>query len=727
MLARRTIAGRRRIMNGVFTLLCFLVALSFQPATSVTNTQPPRKGNLLQNSSFELGLSRGWSILDLLPEQQLRAIDTGVARHGSASLRLDYLGGRTACLAGEFRPVRIRRTHTLSAWVRTESPGATVTLRAENGYVPTGGGPHHFEVSKELAKGQWQRLSASGISEPGPANAYAVRVIATGPVAGSVWVDAIQFEEGSLTDHQPRQPVEAALRLPDPTGISPWDEPVHYAIQVDNAGTEKANLSLRTETTDFWLRPVDRVRLETRAFSAGTTLIAQSRTLIARGSLRVKLWIDGRTEPEDEATLTVVPAPRYPARYPKSQFGQHVRLEPWQLGVARRLGAGWVRMHDVESCLHWDSVEPEPGRWVWADEKIELAHRAGLEVLGVLGRAPAWAVTDEKGGHPSHGGWVCPSDLNAWARYVETVTRHYRGKVDVWEIWNEPCWPGFGLGGDGTKYAALARLAFASAKRGNPGCTILGFCTAESAVNFNLAALAGGAMDACDLVSWHVYSGQGVDVYGRAQVLRQMLGLDRTPKRLWMTEGLGGYTSTWHSLLVDAVDDPYSREPQAPKLSGKRAAVSGAIGLASVLASGSEKVFWYWSPWEGSGSIRPDRYTWFEYDGQLKPYAAAYAVSAHFLDGARPAGRHTKGKDLVACLFERDNEAVAVLWWQGDGETKLPPPEAKTQPGHAIQASDMMGNPLSIGPAGLRLGRCPVYLTATNRRAAELVVLLGLN
>jgi len=193
-----------------------------------------------------------------------------------------------------------------------------------------------------------------------------------------------------------------------------------------------------------------------------------------------------------------------------------------------------------------------------------------------------------------------------------------------------------------------------------------------------------------------------------------------------MTEGLGGYTHSWHSLLIDAVDDPYSRRPQAPKFTGERAAVTGAIAIADLLVGQAEKVFWYWSPWEGSGSRRPDRYTWFEYDGQLKPHAAAYAVSAHFLDGTRPVQRTMSRDGLVAAVFERDGSAVAVLRTKGD-QPDIPVnlPDPATQPDRPLRAFDLMGNPLRPPDGRLAVGPHPVYVTADKCRGKALLARLG--
>jgi len=691
------------------------------PSETAIDAQPPRKGNVVGNSSFELGLSRGWSILGFLPDEQRAAVADETAYHGGRCVALNFGCNASRTLTSRFRPLRPYQTHTLSAWVRTTGGTATVKLAFENGYVPAGGGPHRISTTADVTDGEWVRIHATGVTLPGPENAYAIRITAEGGEGGTVLVDAVQLEEGDLSPYAPCDVVEAALFPMSSTGISGWDEPLRYEIRVFNDSASAQTVALRTEISDFWGRVADSEVAEV-SVEPGRTVFAQERPPKARGSLRARVWVDGRKDFDDEITLTVVPKPRFTGLHPESRFGQHVRLEPWQLQVAKRLGAGWVRLHDASHHVSWDYVEPEQGKWVWADEAMDHAREAGLEILGVLGRAPAWAVTDANGEHPTQGGWYYPSDLHAWEHYVETVVGHYRGTIDYWEIWNEP-WA-FGVG-DGTKYAELAKRAYRAAKRANPECTVLGFCTWEGATSFNEAALAGGVMDMCDVVSFHYYSSIGIDAYARGCRLWDALGIEAAGKPVWMTEGMGGYTYSWHSFLVDAVDDPYSRRPLAPKFQADEAATIGAKAITNILAAGADTTFWYWSPWEGSGSVRPDRYTWFEYDGQMKPHAATYAVSAYFLDGTRAANRIETEDGLVACLFEREKEAVAVVWDQKGEVSRLKIGERAQD---RISIFDLMGNPVPLmREKYISAGTEVLYMVGREMTAPELAKAMGLN
>ncbi|MCC6695554.1 MAG: hypothetical protein IT365_07980 [Candidatus Hydrogenedentes bacterium] len=656
--------------------------------------------NLLDNSSFELGLSGGWTLPPLLPGEQHAAVSHERAQHGERSIALTFAAGSRASLVGRFIRVRPWQTHTVSAWCYAENADTTVTLRFENGYAPDHAPPHRIEVHHVLPAGEWVRMHVSGVVEEAPDSGYALSIAAAGATAGRVWIDSVQVEEGALRGYAPAKAVEFSITPPAIEGILAWDEPLRCTVRAYNYAPEAAAIDARIVGSNFWgTRVLDRP-LPAASIGPGLSQYDIVESCAARGSLRCHLLTGDRLE--DECTLTVVPPPRFPSRTVESRFGQHVRLEPWQLGVAKRLGAGWVRMHDVENILNWDGVEPERGRYAWHEDRVALAHAAGLEVLGVLGRVPGWMLDPP---NPTHGAWVKPSDLDAWHAYAEATARRYSGLVDCWEIWNEPYGSGF-AGFTGEAYAALLESASEGVRAGNPGARVVGLCTWDGASEFNQGALAHGARAASDVFSYHVYTQTGEDAYDRSMHLRDQLNAGGQSTPIWMTEGIGGYTLSWHSNVLRAVDDRYSRAPGAPTFTGEAAAVTTAKALANILASGAEKVFFYWSPWEGAGSNQPDRYTWFEYDGQLKPYAAAYAVSAYMLDGTTPVWRAANSEGLIACLFSRDEESVAVVWRQGESTAgTLQPPAAST-----LSAYDLMGNPLEPGPSLLELSRAPLYL-----------------
>ena len=84
-------------------------------------------------------------------------------------------------------------------------------------------------------------------------------------------------------------------------------------------------------------------------------------------------------------------------------------------------------------------LERSPGSWDFStlDTRVANAASQGASVLLVLGHPPAWAATrpdlSAYGGSPSP-----PEDVSAWRTYVRTVAQRYAGRIEAYEIWNEP-------------------------------------------------------------------------------------------------------------------------------------------------------------------------------------------------------------------------------------------------------------------------------------------------
>lgn len=74
-----------------------------------------------------------------------------------------------------------------------------------------------------------------------------------------------------------------------------------------------------------------------------------------------------------------------------------------------------------------------------------------------------------------------PEAIAAWTRYVRFVVRHFKGRVDQFEVWNE-----WNIGGGGTpaqraarygspdEYAKVLQAAYRAVKAESPGATVIG-------------------------------------------------------------------------------------------------------------------------------------------------------------------------------------------------------------------------------------------------------------
>lgn len=166
-----------------------------------------------------------------------------------------------------------------------------------------------------------------------------------------------------------------------------------------------------------------------------------------------------------------------------------------ELQGAAEAGAGWVRFD-----FAWVDLEPQRGTWDFsgADAAVEKARSRGVKVLGILGAAPPWANGDRPFNFP-------PTDVDAWKKYVSTVTARYRGRVSAWELWNEQNIHAFWMPPNPEAYVALMRPAAAAVRAADPAATIVLGGVAGLDPSFLDGCLRAGAADFVDAIALHPY------------------------------------------------------------------------------------------------------------------------------------------------------------------------------------------------------------------------------
>jgi hypothetical protein len=254
------------------------------------------------------------------------------------------------------------------------------------------------------------------------------------------------------------------------------------------------------------------------------------------------------------AMLLLAPAVAAPAdaAAPKGFFGVMVNgpLDDPMVDLdaqAADMTAAGVQSWRVE--LAWDQIEPARGQYSWTatDRKVLAAARAGIDVLGLAVRAPAWA----NGG--SVDPFVPPAKPADYAGYLRALIGRYgpsgslwtehpevaRRAVRSWEIWNEPNLKEyFRKQPFARPYAALLRAAYPAVKAADPGATVL----MASMANFSwrdLAKLlkAPGPKLRFDAAGAHPFSGRPSNALKIVRLNREALdrrGYRRVP--MWLTE-----------------------------------------------------------------------------------------------------------------------------------------------------------------------------------------------
>jgi hypothetical protein len=685
----------------------------------IASVQPERKGNLLYNSSFELGPD-GWG-----PVARLRVETTGAAQgRSSARCTEDW-----ESILLESRPVVVRpgQRHTISASLKAGGPAEVELVVME--YADEGGDrPGQRDAIRKTFKigPKWQRVSLTGVLQAPLVSGYVLQInLRSG--SGPVWADALQWEEGALTAYKPAAPVEVAVRA-----SSRFLKPGQLAVT--ECRIYRAPSAPATAVT---------CRLED---SEGKKL--EERKLPAAAKTAAAIKKPAASDPVETVRLTWKPARpgiyrvvATPAGTPVTRTGQAVfcmfpggrptTLSP-RIGVhgwsnpatpnsavqtAAYLGAGGFRLHDFRSFVQWYEVEPEPGRYVWHDRDIADLDRRGFSLMGTLCRTPPWAGREGEG-HQRSRNWTSspPRDWEAWDRYVTAVVSRYGSKIRAWEVWNEPWGKNFWTGTP-AEYAQMLARTRRTIKAVDPEALVIGGCFSPEFPQFTQAALRAGALDSMDVVSYHEYllpakvaepvDGGDPPFYRGPGELREEIRRRGGRQPIWCTE-TGIYCPSFYSWLPK----------DGPRHSGSAAAAALVKGLTLQLAAGVERIYYYQIGGVEWGQGYPSRmlnsaYTLLDYDGSPKLTLPAMAQAIAMLGAAaEPADLSTP--TLRAYLFRREHGEkggrFAAVAWARDAN----PVPVELTGSAAIAAYDLMG---AAVPAPLKVGSRPVYLLADSREA----------
>ena len=295
-------------------------------------------------------------------------------------------------------------------------------------------------------------------------------------------------------------------------------------------------------------------------------------------------------------------------------------------------GVQWLR-----AGFGWAAAEPTRGEDDFSamDAVVAEAQAAGIRLIGLIHGTPGWAAREGTSISP-------PTDLALWERYVQRLTRRYRGRVHVWEIWNEPDIGQF-WSGTAADYVALLAAAYRGAKRGNPGCLVMSAGLDGPGEHFLQEMIDLGAMEHCDLVGFHPYAGDPKLAEERIRAVWRILNFHQVRKPIWVTE-VGWQSGGWKT-------GPGVVDSEATKA----AYLSEIYERLSPLA---EVVCWYVSREAGAmfGLVRPD--------GQSLVLNPAYHT---YRDAAVPnaAGWELSGPDRV----EAKAGQTSRFRWQATNRT----------------------------------------------------------
>jgi hypothetical protein len=399
-------------------------------------------------------------------------------------------------------------------------------------------------------------------------------------------------------------------------------------------------------------------------------------------------------------------------------FQQQVWWYAYQVPLMARVGVHWIR-----PWLAWENVWAfqEPQQGAWDTRALDAAARRmrsqGMRYQCILFSAPQWVT-----GTP---GWNAPpvGKMGVWADYVRRLVSRYRGRIEHWEIWNEPdlMWPEE-TRHQGEHYVALLKAAYEAAKAADPRCVVLGLSHAGY-MGWLEGVGAHGAAPYMDAATVHSYAAP-----------REFVAAINERREVLARHGMGGKPLWINEIGTTAYDFSAAYSAKYDCSEAKQANVLAATYALCYSFDPRMKAFWFCtydprdaaheSDWTGDCGVG------VLYLGFLPKlsYVALAGVSRE-TDGRRclgrvdlpqPAGRPPQERvGLRQVSFEGP---VALAWADyPDGARSVRATDLGCAAGEQVTVRDIFTNPVAEGRAGhlrLDLSRGPLYIEGSRQMAA---------
>ncbi|MGB9130170.1 MAG: hypothetical protein WCB97_11010 [Thiobacillus sp.] len=384
----------------------------------------------------------------------------------------------------------------------------------------------------------------------------------------------------------------------------------------------------------------------------------------------------------------------------RTYFGMHIHradtTTPWPIA---RFGT-W-RFWDA--AVSWERLEPAQNAWDFKrlDTLVALAESYSIEPVLTLGITPRWAAS--RPNEPfvyGYGGNSPPRDMRDWEDYVRTVATRYKGRIQYYELWNEPTFDEIDKGrgfyaGSVQTMVELGRIAHRVIREIDPQNKLVapGFTDLGGRLDMYLSR---GGRDITDVVAHHFYPQKPERMPEHIGLIRGVMakhGLSHLP--LWNTE-----TGYWL---------PLANETPNPNWPRNHNELSGYIARALILGAVAGLDRFYWYSWETT-MLRGDPKS-----VQTGPAIVSYMQTMRWLDGA--SVNHCFSRDHIwMCELQRGKRRAHIVWSSRESVQWVPPMDWRavqyeTLDARAVQLES--GEALPIGQVPVLVKRDPLFWTAS--------------
>jgi hypothetical protein len=312
------------------------------------------------------------------------------------------------------------------------------------------------------------------------------------------------------------------------------------------------------------------------------------------------------------------------------------------------MGVEWIL-----ATFYWSRIEEQKGIFNFSgyEDFVDTALRNNKKIIAVLGYETPWLFTKGKSKR-----YISPENIPLFLRFVEETVRHYKDRVDVWEIWNEPnfmFWKG-----SRKDFFELSRLTAMKIREFDPNAYILGGVFWRTPRGFIKDMHKAEAMENLDGLAFHPYA---VNPEGSMKLYDKFLKIlseINYTGPVWITE-VGYPTRGWYPTRVSPEKQP-----------------SYVIKtIAGAAARGARVLSWY-ELFDAHNREEVPPYTMdsekffgLAYpDYSRKESAWAYELCARFLPGSRYAPEFPRKENIPSnivsfCFMGGKSDANTLIVW----------------------------------------------------------------
>lgn len=364
----------------------------------------------------------------------------------------------------------------------------------------------------------------------------------------------------------------------------------------------------------------------------------------------------------------------------ESYFGLHIHHLSYPSATTPWPSMAVPQWRLWDAVVTWPDLEPNRGQWQFErlDNYVALAEQHGTGLLLPLAMTPQWAaarprITAE------------PRDLQDWRNYVRTIVTRYKGRIQAYEIWNEPNLTDFWTGSV-DQMLTLTKEASAIVHGLDPKAVVVSpSATADYGIPWLVEFLKRGGGQFVDVIGYHFY------VSPNTKQPEEMLPVIQRVRQVMSESGLGN-KPLWNTETGWLAPAQFASEEVA----------AGFLARAFILgwAAGLQRFYWY--AWDNRSLAIV---TYKEAEHRVTPAGNAYKVIQQWLIGASMDSCKENTDHSWTCQLNRSGQKQWIVW-NPQGICKFEVPgtwHVKSATSLREDASSLQGSSIEIGPAPILL------------------------